>query len=264
MTRACVMTIAGSDSGGGAGIQADLKAITARGVHAATTITAVTAQNSREVTAVFSLPASIVTAQIDAVMNDMRPSTIKIGMLGTAELVRLVADKLREWKPRDIVLDPVMIASSGARLLDEDAVAAVRDELVPLATITTPNWPEAEALLGRAIDGLQDLPDAAEDLFRIGARAILFKGGHLGGNEVVDTLCTPEEAREFRNQRILDAEAHGTGCTLASAIAAGLALGETLTEACGNAIAIVQSAIRDRYAVGSSKPLFLSTSDDQR
>lgn len=253
------MTIAGSDSGGGAGIQADLKAITARGVHAATAITAVTAQNSREVTRVLTLPPEIVEAQIDAVMNDLGPSVIKIGMLGTAELANLVARKIEEWRPRHVVLDPVMIASSGTRLLEDDAVGALRNALVARATIVTPNWPEAEELLGRRIDTPADLRDAAASFRDAGAPAVLFKGGHRTGPEIIDTLFTGERMIEFRNPRIEGAEGHGTGCTLASAIAAGLALGESIEESCRVAIAMVQAALDARYAVGSSKPLFLAT-----
>ncbi len=253
------MTIAGSDSGGGAGIQADLKAITARGVHAATTITAVTAQNSRAVTAVFPLPTGIVEAQIDAVMNDLCPAVIKIGMLGTADLTKLVARKIEQWKPRYVVLDPVMIASSGARLLDEDAMDALRTALLPRATVVTPNWPEAEAILGRSIETPEDIRKAAAAYRELGAGAVLFKGGHRSGAEVVDVLHARDEVVEYRNLRIESAEGHGTGCTLAAAIAAGLALGETLAQACRTAIEMVQEGLRGRYAVGSSKPLFLDT-----
>lgn len=256
-SRPCVMTIAGSDSGGGAGIQADLKAITSRGVHAATAITAITAQNSREVSRVFVLPAEIVEAQIDTVMRDLSPQVIKIGMLGTAELTELVARKIDEWKPGHVVLDPVMIASSGARLLAGDAVNALRNSLLPLATIVTPNWPEAEELLGHALDP-GDLEKSAEAFRRIGAPAILFKGGHRSGSEVLDLLYSASGVVEFRNPRIEHAEGHGTGCTLAAAIGAGLALGESLEEACRVAIEIVQEGLRGRYSVGSSKPLFLA------
>ncbi|MBW3670305.1 MAG: bifunctional hydroxymethylpyrimidine kinase/phosphomethylpyrimidine kinase [Acidobacteria bacterium] len=258
MLRPCVITIAGSDSGGGAGIQADLKAIGSRSVHAATAITAVTAQNSREVTDVFPLPVEIVAAQIDAVMRDLSPSVFKIGMLGTAELTKLVARKIEEWKPRHVVLDPVMIASSGARLLESDAVAALCSSLMPHSTIVTPNWPEAEELVGRSLGTREDLREAALAFREMGARAVLFKGGHWPGSEVIDTLIADEQIVEFRNRRIEAAEGHGTGCTLAAAIAAGLALGEPLAEACRVAVTIVHEALEDRYAVGSSKPLFLA------
>ncbi|MDX1581965.1 MAG: bifunctional hydroxymethylpyrimidine kinase/phosphomethylpyrimidine kinase [Thermoanaerobaculia bacterium] len=260
-TLPCVLTIAGSDSGGGAGIQADQKGISARGVHAATAITAVTAQNSRSVPAVHPLPAEIVEAQIDAVMTDMKPSTLKIGMLGTSELARLVANKIREWRPEAVVLDPVMIASSGARLIEEDAISALRDELLPLATIVTPNWPEAETLLDRAIEGLDGLSSAGQSMAALGCDATLFKGGHLEGESVVDVLWNRGTVSRFENPRLSGAEGHGTGCTLASAIAAGLAKGEPLAEACRRAIEIVQRALSERYRVGSSKPVFLATLD---
>jgi hydroxymethylpyrimidine/phosphomethylpyrimidine kinase len=251
------MTIAGSDSGGGAGVQADLRAISARGVHAAMAIAAVTAQNSRAVTAVEILPDEIVEAQIDAVMSDLRPNAVKIGMLGTAGMVRLVARKLRQWKPESVVLDPVMIASSGARLLEADAVEALQTELIPLATVVTPNWPEAEALTGGSMAGLEMLDRAAGEMMRLGARAILFKGGHLDGGEIVDTLFEGGSRVEIRHPRISGAEGHGTGCALAAAVAAGLALGESLEIACRAAVELVRRALERRYAVGDSLPLFL-------
>jgi hydroxymethylpyrimidine/phosphomethylpyrimidine kinase len=257
MIRPCVITIAGSDSGGGAGVQADLRAISARGVHAAMAIAAVTAQNSRAVTAVEILPERIVEAQIDAVMSDLRPDTVKIGMLGSAAMVRLVARKLREWAPGEVVLDPVMIASSGARLLERDAVDALRTELIPLATVLTPNWPEAEELTGGTIRGPEELESAAAEMSRLGARAILFKGGHLDGIEIVDTLFEGGSRTEIRHRRIEDAEGHGTGCALAAAVAAGLALGESLETACRTAVELVRRALENRYAVGDSRPLFL-------
>jgi hydroxymethylpyrimidine/phosphomethylpyrimidine kinase len=256
-TRPSVLTIAGSDSGGGAGIQADLKAIAFLGVHGASAITAVTAQNSRAVTAVFALPDEIVEAQIDAVMTDLRPDAVKIGMLGTARLVRLVARKLKEWKPRDIVLDPVMIASSGARLLEEDAVAALRDELVPLASVVTPNWPEAAILLRRELRGMDEVDSIAESFAQIGAPRVLLKGGHLPGRMLVDMLIDGARRIEYRHLRIEDAEGHGTGCALASAVAAGLALGNPLEQAVRTATDLVHRTLVERYGVGGSKPVYL-------
>ncbi len=255
--RPSVLTIAGSDSGGGAGIQADLKAIAFLGVHGASAITAITAQNSRAVTEVFALPDAIVAAQIDAVMTDLRPDAVKIGMLGTARLVRLVAAKLREWKPREVVLDPVMIASSGARLLEEDAVAALRDELLPLATVVTPNWPEAGILLGRELGGMEEVEKIAREFAALGARRVLLKGGHLPGRMLVDMLIDEERRVEYRHLRIDEAEGHGTGCALASAVAAGLALGNSLEEAVRMATDVVHEALVDRYGVGDSKPVYL-------
>ncbi|HEY0788997.1 MAG TPA: bifunctional hydroxymethylpyrimidine kinase/phosphomethylpyrimidine kinase [Thermoanaerobaculia bacterium] len=255
--RPSVLTIAGSDSGGGAGIQADLKAFAFLGVHGASAITAITAQNSRVVADVFTLPDAIVASQIDTVMVDLRPDAVKIGMLGTARLVRLVASKLREWKPAHVVLDPVMIASSGARLLEEDAVAALRDELVPLATIITPNWPEAGILIGRELGGLDEAEPIAESFAAIGARRVLLKGGHLPGRMLVDLLIDGARRIEYRHLRIEEAEGHGTGCALASAVAAGLALGYPVEEAVRIATDLVHKALVERYEVGESKPVYL-------
>lgn len=256
-TRPCVLTIAGSDSGGGAGIQADLKAIAMRGVHGASAIAAITAQNSRAVTSVLPLPDSIIEAQIDAVMEDLDPAVVKIGMLGTAPIVRLVARKLRQWGPRQIVLDPVMIASSGARLLDEDAVDALRRELVPMARVLTPNWPEAAALAGRQAGGIEDARALGSELLALGPSAVLLKGGHLSGPEVEDLLLEGDAVHRFVHPRIPEAEGHGTGCALASAVAAGLALGEDLQSAVRAATDLVHRALVRRHAVGRSKPVYL-------
>ena len=256
--RPAVVTIAGSDSGGGAGIQADLKAFGAFGVHGASVITAITAQNSRAVTDVFTLPDSIVESQIDAVMSDLQPQVVKLGMLGNERMVELVARKLREWRPATIVLDPVMIASSGARLLEEAAVEALKRELLPMAALVTPNWDEAAALINAFPRGLQDIERIVISLQRLGATGILIKGGHLEeGSDVVDTLYAEGEYTEFRHSRIAGAEAHGTGCTLASAAAANLALGESLKEACRKAIDLVHHALSARYATGGSKQNYL-------
>jgi len=257
MNKSCVLTIAGSDSGGGAGIQADLKAIAAFGVHGASAIAAITAQNSRAVTHVFPLPLDIVEAQIDTVMTDLGPEVVKLGMLGTAAMVSLVARKLEQWKPRAIVLDPVMIAASGASLLEEDAVEAVRRLLVPMATVVTPNWMEAGALIHASPRGLEDVQRIALSFQRLGARAVLIKGGHVPSDPVVDTLFDGSNYQEFTHPRIHEAEGHGTGCTLASAIAAGLALGRPLKEACAAAVQFVHRALMDRYAVGNSKKVYL-------
>jgi hydroxymethylpyrimidine/phosphomethylpyrimidine kinase len=257
MNRPAVLAIAGSDSGGGAGIQADLKAITAFGVHAATAITAITAQNSRQVSSVFPLPAAIIEAQIDAVMSDLTPQVVKIGMLATRENVELVARKLEQWKPPHVVLDPVMIASSGASLLADDAVDAIRDLLIPLSTIVTPNWDEAAVLINAWPRGLQDIQRIAISFQRLGARSVLIKGGHLEGDEVVDTLFDGQQYQQFTHRRLPDAQGHGTGCALASAIAAGLALGRPLVEACRLGVDFVHRALERRYAVGGSEEVFL-------
>ncbi|HVR43766.1 MAG TPA: bifunctional hydroxymethylpyrimidine kinase/phosphomethylpyrimidine kinase [Thermoanaerobaculia bacterium] len=256
-SRACVLTIAGSDSGGGAGIQADLKTFAFLGVHGASVVAAVTAQNSRAVTDVFPLPDGIVESQIDAVMSELRPDVVKIGMLGNQRLVRLVARKLREWRPREIVLDPVMIAASGARLLEQNAVGALRDELVPIATVLTPNWPEAEELAGFSAGAVADVDRMAGALVRLGPARVLLKGGHLPGETVVDTLLDGERRVEYRHPRIERAEGHGTGCALASAVAAGLALGRPIDEAVRIATDFVHRALQNRYSAGDSKPVFL-------
>ncbi len=257
MKKACVLTIAGSDSGGGAGIQADLKTIALLGAHGASAIAAITAQNSRAVTDVLILPERIIEAQIDAVMSDLAPEVVKLGMLGNAATVRLVARKLREWRPRAVVLDPVMIASSGARLLEEDAVAAMREELLPLATVTTPTWPEAAALVGAPGAALEDIDRIAAGFRQLGAERVLIKGGHLPGATVVDTLFEGTARFEYRHPRIEAAEGHGTGCALASAVATGLALGRALADAVQVATDFVHQALLERYAVGPSKPVYL-------
>lgn len=255
--RTAVLTIAGSDSGGGAGIQADLKTFASFGVHGASAIAAITAQNSRAVTAVHALPAPIIEAQIDAVMSDLQPPVVKIGMLGTAEIVEVVARKLRQWEPRQIVLDPVMIASSGARLLEEEAVDALIRELLPIATVLTPNWPEAGELIGDSSATAADLPRVASRLASLGPFAVLLKGGHLEGDEIVDTLIAAGEVTEYRHPRIANAEGHGTGCALASAVAANLALGHDLPDAVGRATDFVHQALRNRYATGGSRENYL-------
>ena len=257
MTRAGVLAIAGSDSGGGAGIQADLKTFSAYGVHGMTAITAITAQNSRGVTAVLALPAAIVEAQIDAVMSDLHPGVVKIGMLANAELIHAVAGRLRHWMPEQVVLDPVMIASSGDSLLEESAIEALRRELLPLCTLLTPNWPEAAALIDAYPRGLHDIPRIIASLQKLGVSRALIKGGHLEGSEVIDTLFDGSQYHEFRHDRIAGAEGHGTGCTLASAVAAGLALGRDLASACDEATGFVHEALRRRYDTGGSRPVFL-------
>ena len=261
MTVPAVLTIAGSDSGGGAGIQADLKTFAAYGVHGASVIAAVTAQNSREVTNVFTLPDTSIETQIDTVFSDLRPQVVKLGMLSTASVVSLVGRKLREWKPAHIVLDPVMIASSGARLLEEDAIEALRTELLPIASVVTPNWPEAGEIINASPRGIEDTERIVISLRRLGAQSVLLKGGHLGGTEVVDMLYDGSAYTRFIHPRIRDAEGHGTGCALASGVAAGLAQGLGMRDACGLAVEFVFRALRERYAVGESKDIYLCLSE---
>ena len=221
---AICLTIAGSDSGGGAGIQADLKTFAALGVHGLSAITALTAQNTQGVTAVHPVPVKHLAAELDAVFDDFPIAAVKTGMLGDARTVRRVAHELARRQPRWLVVDPVMIATSGARLLDRNAVKVLIDNLIPLADVLTPNLPEAEALTGIPIRNGRDGERAASMLREFGAHAVLLKGGHGGGREVVDRWFDARGNFEIRNHR-LPFDAHGTGCTLSAALAAELAKG---------------------------------------
>jgi hydroxymethylpyrimidine/phosphomethylpyrimidine kinase len=237
-----VLIIAGSDSGGGAGIQADIKTVTALGGYAATAITAVTVQNTLGVTRVHPIPLDVVAAQARAVLSDIGADAIKTGMLGDAATVELVAGLLDEAKA-PAVIDPVMVAKGGASLLARTAVAAVRERLVPRAALLTPNAPEAEALTGLTVATTDDLRRAGEALLTAGAGAVLMKGGHVPGERVTDILMTPAGETIFESERIDTRHTHGTGCTLASACATGLAQGLPLTDAVARAWAYVQEAI---------------------
>jgi hydroxymethylpyrimidine/phosphomethylpyrimidine kinase len=251
---AIAVTIAGSDSGGGAGIQADLKTFSAFGVYGASVITALTAQNTKGVAAIHEVPAGFVAAQIDAVFSDLTVGAVKIGMLGNAAVIAVVAAGLARHGQTNVVLDPVMVATSGDRLLAPDAIAALRTVLLPRALIITPNIPEAAALL--------DEPEATDEtamrrqadrLLALGAHAVLIKGGHAKGAESTDILVTGTTALRFTTPRIATRNTHGTGCTLSAAIAAGLAKGEGLTEAVSAAKDYVTAAIAaaDRLAIGA-------------
>ncbi len=252
-----LLTIAGSDSGGGAGIQADLKTFAAHGVYGMSVVTAITAQNTLQVSAVAEVPVEVVVAQIDAVFGDLGVDAVKIGMLSSAPLLRAVAERLRHYRPPFVVLDPVMVAKSGAALLADDAVAALREELLPLATLITPNLPEAERLAGLKLQdaGEPELLEAARTLSSLaGARrplAVLLKGGHGKGLEVLDVLYAAGSCSLFLHERLMTTSTHGTGCTLSSAIAARLALGAGLEAAVGGAIDYLQGAIRAAYQLGS-------------
>jgi hydroxymethylpyrimidine/phosphomethylpyrimidine kinase len=245
-----VLIIAGSDSGGGAGVQADIKAVTMLGGYAATAITAITVQNTLDVTGVHPIPISFVTAQARAVLDDIGADAIKTGMLGSAEMVEAVADIIA-GAGVPAVVDPVMIAKGGAALLADSAIAAVRERLVPLAALLTPNAPEAQALTGVAIETTDDLRRAGEALLALGAAAVLMKGGHVAGETVTDLLVTPAGETSFSGARIDTRHTHGTGCTLASAIAAGLAQGQTLEAAVASAWAYVSEAIRRAPGLGA-------------
>lgn len=237
-----VLIIAGSDSGGGAGIQADIKTVTALGGYAATAITAVTVQNTLGVTGVHSIPRNVIAAQAHAVLSDIGADAIKTGMLGDASTVDLVAEILDETGA-PAVIDPVMVAKGGASLLAQAAVAAVRDRLVRRAALLTPNAPEAEALTGIAVATTDDLRRAGEALLAAGAKAVLMKGGHVPGDRVVDVLMTPGGETVFEGERIDSRHTHGTGCTLASACATGLAQGMELTTAVARAWDYVHEAM---------------------
>ncbi|PWK92790.1 bifunctional hydroxymethylpyrimidine kinase/phosphomethylpyrimidine kinase [Fulvimonas soli] len=246
------LTIAGSDSGGGAGIQADLKTFQALGVHGLSAVAAITSQNTRGVTAVHPVPLKHIRSQIAAVFDDFPVAAVKTGMLGSAAITRLVAREMAARKPAWLVVDPVMIATSGARLLDADAVAVLVEELIPLADVLTPNLPEAEALLGRPIRRPADFDRTGEALLALGARAVLLKGGHAGGREVVDRYYDGRGRLELRHPR-LPQEFHGTGCTLASAVAAELARGRAPRSAVRRATAYVRRALGRGYRPGGGR-----------
>ena len=245
------LTSAGSDSGGAAGIQADLKTFHQFGVFGTSVICAVTAQNTRGVTAWQALPADLVRAQLDAVAVDLRSRAVKTGMLGTAELVATVADGIARHRLDHYVLDPVMVATSGDRLLAPEAEQLIAERLVPLAILVTPNLDEARILVGHDVATPDDMERAGRELVARGARAALVKGGHLRGPVVVDVLVTASGVRRFERPRIETTSTHGTGCTLSSAVTAGLALGRTLDEAVGDALDFVHRAIAAAPGLGS-------------
>jgi hydroxymethylpyrimidine/phosphomethylpyrimidine kinase len=238
-----VLIIAGSDSGGGAGIQADIKAVTCLGGYAATALTALTAQNTLGVFGVEPVPPAFVRRQIEVVLGDIGADCLKTGMLVSAPIIEAVADALAAAPTVPLVLDPVMVAKGGAALLDPAAVATLTARLIPRARLLTPNLPEAEALLGRAIPDADAMEAAARDLLRLGARAVLLKGGHLPGDDLVDLLIDADGVRRFADRRLPTRATHGTGCTLASAIAAGLAQGLDLDAAVARARAYLRRAI---------------------
>lgn len=248
------LTIAGSDSGGGAGIQADLKTFAANGVFGTSAITALTAQNTQGVTAIHDVPLVFIVAQLDAIFSDIDIAAVKIGMLSRAETIRVVASELRRHSARHIVLDPVMVATSGDRLLKEDAVVALRTDLMPLAEIVTPNLHEAAALTGKPVArNEQEMETQARDIFAFGPRAVLVKGGHGAGDEAVDLLIGGDGVvARLTAPRINTKNTHGTGCTLSSAIAANLAKGMDLVAAVRAAKDYVTGAIEhaDNLEIG--------------
>jgi hydroxymethylpyrimidine/phosphomethylpyrimidine kinase len=254
MTIPIAVTIAGSDSSGGAGIQADLKTFSALGVYGASVVAALTAQNTTSVAAVHAVPPEFVAAQMDAVFSDLAVGAVKIGMLGDAGVIAVVAAGLDRHRQTNVVLDPVMVASSGRRLLAPDAINALRRELLPRARVITPNLPEAAALLDEeAAKDEADMGRQAGRLIALGANAVLMKGGHAGGAESADLLVTAAASVRVARERIATRNTHGTGCTLSAAIAAGLARGLGLAAAVGEAKAYTTAAIAasDRLAVGA-------------
>jgi hydroxymethylpyrimidine/phosphomethylpyrimidine kinase len=251
MHRRSVLSIAGSDSGGGAGIQADLRTIAAHGLHPLTAITALTAQNTRGVVAIHPCPLPVLRAQILSAFDDFEIGAVKIGMLASADVIACVHDALCSAGPVPVVLDPVMVASSGAALLEESALRCLVERLFPLAKLVTPNLPEAEMLGVGRVSEADQLAAAAAALRRLGAQAVLLKGGHLHSGTVVDWLDADGDPVAFRHPR-LPIEGHGTGCTLSSAIACGLARGEPLAVACENATDYVHGALRHAYRPGRS------------
>lgn len=248
--RPVALTIAGSDSGGGAGIQADLKTFHAFGVFGTSAVTAITVQDTHAVSGVHLVPVDVVAAQVAVVAEDLRPAACKSGMLGTSELVRGVADAIERAALRQYVLDPVMVATSGDRLLDEVAVADVRARLLPLAAVVTPNLDEAALLTGIPAEGVAAMPAMAEALVAAGADSALVKGGHLEGDSVVDVWFDGDRLERWERPRVRTSSTHGTGCTLSAAIAAGLAWGRPLRQSIEDALDFVHRAIASAPGLG--------------
>jgi hydroxymethylpyrimidine/phosphomethylpyrimidine kinase len=253
MTIEVALTIAGSDSSGGAGIQADLKTFAALGVYGASVITALTAQNTQGVSGIHQVPADFVTAQIDAVFGDLDVKAVKIGMVAQVSTIEAIAAGLQRWSPKHVVLDPVMVATSGDRLLASDAIAALRTRLIPRACLITPNLPEAAALLDEPVASNQAaIESQGRRLLAMGCPAVLIKGGHGQGAESIDYLVSGSDTIALAAPRIATRNTHGTGCSLSSAIAAGLAKGENIEAAVRHAKTWISAAIAaaDRLGVG--------------
>jgi len=244
------LTIAGSDSGAGAGVQADLKTFAAFGVYGTSVITAITAQNTIGVTQILELSPHLVAAQIDAVIRDIGTHALKTGMLANSAIIEVVAEKIREHRLQNLVVDPVMVAKSGDLLLHDEAIEALRSRLIPLATIVTPNLPEAERLTGVEARGRKGAEEAARRIIAMGARSVVIKGGHRRGT-AADLFHDGRKFREFSAPRIHTPHTHGTGCTFSAAIAAGLARGAMLETAVLQAKRYITQAIRRGYAIGS-------------
>ena len=245
-----ILTIAGSDSGGGAGIQADLKSIHANGGFGMSVITSITAQNTREVTRAFDLPTDLIDAQIDAIFSDFDVAALKTGMLSSSEIVGTVAEKLREYSPRNIVIDPVMISKSQYPLLKPDAIERLKADLLPLATVITPNVYEAELLAECEIQTIDDAKMAAKVIQEYGCQGVLVKGGHLSGEQSIDVLYADGAFTLFEAERIETKNTHGTGCTYSAAIATHLGLGKDLVDAIQSAKDYITNAIRYSLDIG--------------
>ena len=243
------LTIAGSDSSGGAGIQADIKTMTMNGVYAMSAITALTSQNTLGVTGIFEVPPQFLAQQIDAVFQDIRPDAVKIGMVSSSSLIRTIAGRLRAHEAENLVVDPVMVATSGARLMEAEAISTLTRELLPMAALLTPNIPEAEVLSGQAIRSQADMQAAAEKISRAYGCAVLCKGGH-SLSDANDLLYIDGHCQWFRGRRIDNPNTHGTGCTLSSAIAANLAKGFPLDQAVSRAKAYISGALEAMLDLG--------------
>ncbi|MBM4296502.1 MAG: bifunctional hydroxymethylpyrimidine kinase/phosphomethylpyrimidine kinase [Deltaproteobacteria bacterium] len=244
------MTIAGSDSGAGAGIQADLKTFAALGVYGTSAITAITAQNTIGVTAVLALKAKLVAAQIDAIVNDIGAHAVKTGMLANVPIIEVVARRIAQHRLKNLVVDPVMVATSGDLLIETNAVQALRRKLIPLAAVVTPNIPEAEALTGMKLRSAAEIREAARQILRMGARTVVIKGGHLKG-PAVDLFYDGKKFTALHAPRIRTKNTHGTGCTFSAAIAAYLARGEKLDHAVALAKQFITLALRRSFAIGA-------------
>lgn len=245
-----VLTIAGSDPSGGAGIQADLKTFSAFGVYGITVLTSITAQNTKGVQGIYDLPSDFVALQLESVLNDIGADAAKTGMLSTAEVIQVTCEAIRKFQIPNLVVDPVMKSHTGQRLLKEEAVRILKEELIPLATVVTPNIPEAEALSGIRIKSSVEMKEAAKEIYRLGAGSVLVKGGHLEDG-AVDILYDGREFTEFRTERIAGGGVHGTGCVYSAAIAAGLAQGKSLSKSIEEAKDFVTRAIKEALSLGS-------------
>lgn len=247
--RKTALTIAGSDSSGGAGIQADIKTMMANGVYAMSAVTALTAQNTTGVTGIMTVTPEFLGLQLDAVFSDIYPDAVKIGMVSSAELIHMIAEKLKQYQAKNVVVDPVMVATSGSRLIDEDAIETLKCELFPLATLLTPNIPEAEVITGQKIERASDMEQAAEQIGKKYGCAVLVKGGHQL-NDANDLLWADGVCQWYNGKRIDNPNTHGTGCTLSSAIASNLAKGKSLEEAVKNAKEYLSEALAAMLDLG--------------